>query len=129
MKQSKGTLYDFRSRVVRNLVACLVLLEGFIWEKSAVMSSLNTLDQHAVRQLQAAMWRSCMDRKRHAPPYLSLPGTQAEVPDGEQRCHLGHPTQSDLPAISHLTTQRERPHVKTTQMISLNSTMKGNGEL
>ena len=64
IKHSKGTLYDFRSWVIRNFAACLMLLESFIWEKSAVMSNLNTLDLHAVRKLQLTMWRSCMDRER-----------------------------------------------------------------
>ena len=53
------------------------------------------------------MWRSCMDRERDAQPYLAIPGTQAEVPDGEKRCHLGHPTQSILHTTGHLTTQCE----------------------
>lgn len=127
MKHSKGTLYNFRSWVIRNFAACLMLLESFIWEKSAVMSTLNTLDLHAVRKLQLTMWRSCMDRERR-PAIPSYSSTQAEVPDGEQRCHLGHSTQSNLHVTSHLTTQRERPQVKITRMTSLNSTIKGNSD-
>lgn len=81
---AKGTQYDFRSWVTRNSLACLVLLESLLWEEVRChVRSLNTLDLRAVEKLH---------KQRDAQPSLAVPSIQSEVPDGEWRSHLGHPT-------------------------------------
>jgi hypothetical protein len=59
----------------RYLVACLVLFECLLLEKSADISEIS-IQNHAVRNLQSTSWRSCTARERDAYPSPAVPSKQ-----------------------------------------------------